>query len=81
MSPIQREIAKIAYDTYHNGETKTISELSNELKARGFTPGIGRGIYKQISSTYDRAVEEGDKGIADCIANCFTDNKGKYSWK
>ena len=81
MSPIQREIAEIAYDTYHNGETMTVSELSEELESRGFTPGSGRGLFRQISTTYDRARQERDNGVADCIASCFTDDNGNYCWE
>ena len=81
MSPIQREIAKIAYDTYHNDGTMTVSELSDELESRGFTPGEGRGLFRQISTTYDRARSEKDYGIADAIASSFTDDNGNYCWQ
>lgn len=80
MSAIQREISNIAYNLWNNGETMTISELSEELESRGFNPGNGRGLYKQISTTYSRAVEENNQGVADCIANCFTTDDGRYAW-
>ena len=81
MSEIQRAIASIAYDTYHNDETMTVSELSEVLISRGYTPGSGRGLYRQISTTYDRAKQERDYGLADCIASCFTDDDGNYCWQ
>jgi hypothetical protein len=81
MNSIQREISNIAYNAWNNGETYTVSELADELYEQGFTPGHGRGLYRQISTTYDRAVEEGNQGIADCIANCFTDDDGNYVWQ
>ena len=81
MSTIQREIAKIAYEAYHNDIVMTVSELSDELEDRGFNPGRGRGLFRQISTTYDRAIEEGDQGVADCIASCFTDDDGYYCWQ
>jgi hypothetical protein len=81
MSRIQREISEIAYDAWNNGDTYTVSELADELYQNGFEPGNGRGLYRQISTTYDRAVDEGNQGIADCIANCFTDDYGNYVWQ
>ncbi|MBK5247560.1 MAG: hypothetical protein JJE49_09885 [Peptostreptococcaceae bacterium] len=81
MSSIQREISNIAYNAWNNGKTYTVSELADELRNHGVTPGNGRGLYRQISTTYACAVEEDNQGIADCIANCFTDDDGNYAWK
>lgn len=81
MNSIQRAISNIAYNAWNKGETYTVSELAEEFYQRGFTPGNGRGLYRQISTTYNRAIEEGNQGIADCIANCFTDTDGNYVWQ
>lgn len=80
MNKIQREISKIAYEAWNSGDTYTVSELADELYRRGFSPGKGRGLYRQISTAYDRALEEDNQGVADCIANCFTDDDGEYIW-
>lgn len=80
MSAIQREISNIAYYKWNKGVKLTASELSTELIRRGFTPGKKRGLFSQINSAYKRAKEEKNPGIANCIANCFTLNNGKYAW-
>lgn len=68
MNDIQRAISDIAYHAWNNGETLSLLELSIRLNAEGFPSSPNRGLLRQISTAYDRAVKEGNQGVADCIA-------------
>lgn len=81
MSKVQRMIASIAHESWNRGERMTVNELSSKLKSAGLKPGKGRGLFSQITSTLHRAIKEKNQGIADCIANCFANNKGEHVWK
>ena len=82
MSEVQREISIIAYVKWNKGITLKYSELRKELISRGLKPSANnRGLGRQIKTAYDCAIQEDNQGIADCIANCFTDEDGKHIWK
>lgn len=81
MSGIQREISDIAYRAWNEGRTLDLFELSVELNQAGFNSSPNRGLCRQIGTAYQRAVDEGNQGIADCIANCFTDEWGNHYWE
>ena len=80
MNSVQQTIAEIAYEKKHAGVKMTFPELRAELKARGRRPGIGRGLYRQVSTTYKHALKEGNEGVADAIATVFVDKNGNYYW-
>ena len=82
MNTVQREISEIAYEKWNRGVKVSYSELRKELTLKGLKAGKNnRGLGRQIKTTYDRAVQEKNQGIADCIASCFTNDKGEYFWK
>jgi hypothetical protein len=82
MSEIQREISKIAYDKWNKGITVTFSALRKTLLSMRLKPGTtDRALGQQIKAAYNHSIEEKNQGIADCIANCFTDENGELFWK
>ncbi|MCF0124915.1 MAG: hypothetical protein HUJ68_04040 [Clostridia bacterium] len=81
MNLVQQAIAEIAYGAAHAGITMKMKDLSNELKKQGVNPGEKRGLFKQVSTTYDQAMAEGNKGVAKNIADVFTDDNGNHYWE
>lgn len=79
MNEVQREISIIAYINWNKfGGSMSYTKLREELNARGLHSNPNnRGLGRQIATAYDRAIQEKNQGIADCIANYFTNDAGK----
>lgn len=76
MNPEMRAISEIACRSWNDGKCIKVSELRVMLSRAGLKPGAGRGLFTQIRCAYKRAVEEGNQGIADCIACCYLKDDG-----
>lgn len=82
MNPEMRAISTIAYLNW-NGHGRHIraSQLRAMLRKAGLRPGEGRVLFTQIRWAYRRSVEEGNQGIADCIASCYLKDDGTYAYR
>lgn len=70
-----------------NGNTITGNDLVDSLNTAGFRTTNGtqyvnhsRGIYKLIHATYDWLITQGQKPIADMVANAYTNAEGDPAW-
>ena len=82
MNPEMRAISEIAYRSWNEGNQHIkVSELRAMMSRAGLKPGTGRGLFTQIRWAYKRAVEEGNQGIADCIACCYLKDDGTYAYR
>ena len=81
MNPEMRAISEIAYRSWNEGKCIKVSDLRAMLNRAGLKPGAGRGLFTQIRCAYNRAVEEGNQGIADCIACCYLKDDGTYAYR
>lgn len=82
MNAVMRAITEIAYTVWNNyGRHIKPSELRRIIRTRhGLVAGERRGLFTQIRYAYHYAVEEGNQGIADCIASCFIKENGEYAY-
>ena len=81
MNPEMRAISTIAYLSWNEGRHIRASELRDMLRKEGLRPGDGRGLFTQIRWAYRRSVEEGNQGVADCIASCYLKDDGTYAYR
>ena len=78
MNQIQKKIAEKAYENAHSGKTMPMNELAEELCKDGFKSTANRGLARQVATTYSQAKREQNLGVANNIAETFTDDNGEY---
>lgn len=65
----------------------TGNDLVDSLNFAGFKTTYGtlyvnhsRGIFRLIHATYDWLVNQGQKPVADIVANAYTNAEGEPAW-
>ena len=81
MNRNQRFISILSQILIDEGHTMTYSQLRARMLERNLRPGATNlALGHQIGTAYHRAVEEGNRGVANCIAMAFTADDGSYYW-
>ena len=75
-------ISVCGYLLANNDISMSFSELRKTMQKFGLKPSVtNRGLANQDKATYYEAVNEKNQDIADCIANAFTKDNGRYAWE
>ena len=81
MNRNQRFISILSQILIDKNHTMTYSQLRARMTKKNLKPGATNlALGHQIGTAYHRAIEEGNKGVADCIAMAFTADDGSYYW-
>lgn len=86
MTSLQEKISTIAIQAWSNGRSISVPFLVRALGLKESDLCLNKNgddvrVLRLITSTYKRALREGNRDLADCIETSFTDRKGNFIWK